>query len=84
MPPNSVALPIDLVSVYGFGELGETAVFVGHVGRRFDALCFVVLGVILLLVIVLRILVVAFFVFMFRISMRVDLLTFIIVVEVST
>ena len=74
---------VDLVSVYGFGELGETAVFVGHVGRRFDALCLVVLCMILVLVLVLRMLVVAFLVFMFRI-LRVDLFTFIIVLEVST
>ena len=28
---------VNLVSEYGFGELGETAVFVEHVGRRVEA-----------------------------------------------
>jgi len=50
-------------------------------GGTFDALCFVVLCVGLLLILVLWILLVAFFVFMFRI-LRVDFLTFLIVLEV--
>jgi len=28
---------LDLVSVYGFGELGETSVLVEHVGGRLEA-----------------------------------------------
>ena len=52
-----------------------------NMGAHFVSQCFVVICVGLLLVIALRILVVAFLVFMFRI-LRVDLLTFIIVLEV--
>ena len=52
-----------------------------NMGAHFVSQCFVVICVGLLLVIALRILVVAFLVFMFRI-LKVDLLTFIIVLEV--
>ena len=52
-----------------------------NMGARFVIQCFVVICVCLLLVLALRILVVAFLVFMFRI-LRVDLLTFIIILEV--
>ena len=52
-----------------------------NMGAHFFPQCFVLICVGLLLVVALRILVVAFLVFMFRI-LRVDLLTFIIVLEV--
>jgi len=52
-----------------------------NMGAHFVSQCFVVICVGLLLVIALQMLVVAFLVFMFRI-LRVDLLTFIIILEV--
>jgi len=54
-----------------------------NMGAHLVSQCFFVMCVGLLPVLVLRVLVVAFFVFMFRI-LKVDLLTFIIVLEVCT
>ena len=71
----------DLEVVF-FAFLAENVVHEqSNMGAHFVSQCFVVICVGLLLVIALRILVVAFLVFMFRI-LRVDLLTFIIVLEV--
>ena len=76
------AVALELLVVVAF--LAESVVDEqSNTGAHFVAQCFFVMCVGLLLVLVLRVLVVAFLVCMFRI-LKVDLLTFIIVLEVCT